>query len=323
MKKEINMHNKVLILFTMDVELPTTSGEVSGPKSHEEGEISVCNYMKAIGEYGYSPTFFIHPELGEVQGSLFQKLKANGACLGLHLHSTKFFKKRYPCEMGGLSENEQREILRMAIDLFQENLGFRPEIFRPGVFSANDNTFKVLHDLGFKGGSVSIPGRIWPERCCIWSGSISHPHFANANLRHLKGNLPFVEIPLSVDYTQGLQLNHQAYWHYRDLRPGQKDIEAGSFEKSFIPLDDYKLILKNIVNQLVSDDPSVKTIVVDTHNDLEYLDMSNESARQLHTVLEYIKPELKKYGLEPVDATLDSAIQEFFEAEAGVEVVSH
>ena len=306
------MNNKVLIIFTMDVELPTTSiGKVSGPKSYKEGEISAGNYVKAISEYGYSPTFFIHPELAQVQGSYFRKLKANGACLGLHLHSTKFSKKKYSCEMGGLSENEQRNILRMAIDMFQKHLGFKPEIFRPGAFSANDNTFKVLSELGFKGGSVSIPGRIWSKRHCVWSGSILYPHLASANFRQLNGDIPFVEIPLSVDYTQGLQLNHQGYWHYHDLRPGQKYIKKGASEKSYVPLDDYKLILRNIVNQLIADDPPLKTIVVDTHNDLEFLDMSKDSAQQLHTILECIKSELEKHGLSPVNATLDSAIQEF------------
>jgi len=315
----VKSNNRVLILFTMDVELPTTAhGKVSGPKSNKEGEIRIREYTQAIGEYGYSPTFFIHPEQGENQGSFFRKLKANGACLGLHLHSTKFLKKQYSCELGGLSEIEQKDTLRMASDLFQEYFGFRPEIFRPGVFSANDSTFKVLSELGFKGGSVSIPGRIWPERCCVWSGSIPHPHLANKNFRQLEGDLPFVEIPLSVDYTQELQLNHQRYWHYRDLRPGQKYMKAGSSEKNHLPLADYKLIFKNIVNQLVADDPFLKTIVVDTHNDLEYLDTSKDSARQLHAVLECIKPELEKHGLVPVNATMDFAIQEFLKESHGV-----
>jgi len=36
----VKSNNRVLILFTMDVELPTTAhGKVSGPKSNKEGEI--------------------------------------------------------------------------------------------------------------------------------------------------------------------------------------------------------------------------------------------------------------------------------------------
>jgi len=299
-------------MFTMDVEPVTTDNtRVSGPKSNKEGEICVKNYISAIGEYGYTPTFFIHPELGKVQSDFFLELQSKGACLGLHLHTTKFIKKKYDCEMGGLSGEQQREILEIAIELYKRYFGFRPELFRPGVFSANDYTYKLLHELGFKGGNISVPGRIWPDKCAIWSGAYPYPHFAHPNFRQIPGDLPFVEIPLSVDFTQPLQLHPLGFWHYFDLRPG--DI----YSKNNLAPRDHRLILKNIVQQLATDNPALKTIVIDTHNDFEYLDRSQESAQHLHTVLEEIEPELKNYGLKPVNATFNDALQKFLKIKMG------
>jgi len=117
------MNNEILVMFTMDVEPVTTDNtRVSGPKSNKEGEICVKNYISAIGEYGYTPTFFIHPELGKVQSDFFLELQSKGACLGLHLHTTKFIKKKYDCEMGGLSGEQQREILEIAIELYKRDI---------------------------------------------------------------------------------------------------------------------------------------------------------------------------------------------------------
>ncbi|MDD5596804.1 MAG: polysaccharide deacetylase family protein [Victivallaceae bacterium] len=281
---------------------------MSGPVSDKAGRRSVENYLTVIGKYGYTPTFFVHPELTEIQRDFFLNLRDKGAGLGLHLHPTKFTRKKCSVEMGGLSEKQQREILGLAVDMFEQNLGIKPQLFRPGAFSANDYTYKVLNELGFRGGSISIPGRIWAERFCIWSGAYPYPHLANSNMRQVPGNLPFVEIPLTVDFSRPLRLNHQGYHHYFDLRPGEK-IYAGNT----IIQKDFQLILENIAKQLVKNDPMLKTIVIDTHNDLEYLDRETESARHLHILLEHIDPVLKKYGLEPLDATMDKAIERFLE----------
>jgi hypothetical protein len=72
------MEDEVLILFTMDVELPSSGAVVSGPSNNEEGVLRIKEYMDAIGEYGYTPTFFIHLELGKEQADLFLDLKKAG-----------------------------------------------------------------------------------------------------------------------------------------------------------------------------------------------------------------------------------------------------
>jgi len=293
--------HEVLVLFTMDVELASANETVSGPADNTEGALRITEYMEVLGAYGYIPTFFIHPELGREQSGLFLDLQAKGACLGLHIHTAKF---GHAVELGALSYAEQKTTLERGMNLFERYFAFRPEIFRPGCFSENDNTYQVLHELGLKGGSVCIPGRIWMERYCVWAGAYPHPHYANENFRQTEGRLPFVEIPLSVDRSKLLR-HPLGFDHFPDLRPG--DVYT---TENVIPRD-HKTVLANIIRQLAEEKPRLKTIVIDVHNDRNFRDLSTTPARQLRVVLDNLEPELAKYGLKPINATYDQAIERF------------
>ncbi|MCD4825239.1 MAG: hypothetical protein K8S55_11600 [Phycisphaerae bacterium] len=298
------MSNDVLVLFTMDVELISAGENASGPQTNEEGAVRVREYMEVLGDYGYKPTFFIHPELGETQAEMFLELKAQGACLGLHIHAAKFAPTRHKVELGALSFEQQKEVLTLGLEMFERYFGFRADIFRPGCFSSNDYTYKALNELGFKGGSICIPGRVWMDRYCVWAGADIHPHYANENIRQGPGDSPFVEIPLSVDISR-LVRHPLGFDHYFDLRPG--DVYSNA---NVIPRD-HEQVLANIVRQLDNDKPVLKTIVIDVHNDRNFKDLSTTPAQQLKTVLDNLKPELAKYGMVPVSATYGQAIDAF------------
>jgi len=235
---------------------------------------------------------------------LFLELKGEGACLGLHIHSAKFAETKHKVEFGALSFEEQKKILILGTEMFERYFGFRPDIFRPGCFSANDYTYKVLNELGFKGGSICIPGRVWMDRYCVWSGAYPHAHYANENIRQAIGDSPFVEIPLSVDMSR-LVRHPIGFDYYFDLRPG--DV----YTSENIVARDHRQVLANIVKQLVLDKPVLKSIVIDVHNDRNLKDISETPARQLRIVLDNLKPELANYGLVPVSATYDQAIEQF------------
>jgi peptidoglycan/xylan/chitin deacetylase (PgdA/CDA1 family) len=175
----------VHVLFTMDVEPVTTGPDVSGPQTPEAGAAAIRNFAALLGRHGYRSTFFVHPEVARDEAALFRGLATDGHALGLHLHPVKFGRPPAPVELGGLPADRQREVLGRAMDEFTAGLGERPKFFRPGCFSANDETFRVLVDLGFSGGSVSIPGRIWPERYCVWSGAYPYTHRARTCRRNV------------------------------------------------------------------------------------------------------------------------------------------
>ncbi|MFA7157787.1 MAG: polysaccharide deacetylase family protein [Kiritimatiellia bacterium] len=299
-------NNEVLVMFTMDVEPAAKSdGRTSGPKNDAEGARNVLAYTDVLAGYGLKPTFFVHPELGATQAKLFRALKKRGAGLGLHLHAVKLAGLKCGCELGGLGREKQKKIIGRAAGMFAKYFGFSPRIFRPGCFSANDSTYSVLEELGFEGGSVCIPGRIWPGRFCVWAGADPYPRFAHSSFRQAAGDLNFVEIPLSVDRIGGLKEHALGFRYYADLRPG------GVYRESEDSGRDHRLILRHIIRQLAADKPLLKTIVIDVHNDRNFTDLSTAPARQLRVVLDSLAPELAKINCRPVSAAFDEAIRIF------------
>lgn len=296
------MKDRLHVLFTMDVEPTTAVAGRSGPASDEAGLCAVSNYERVLGERGYRATYFVHPEVAEAAPGFFRELKDRGSAVGLHVHPTKFAPDPQPCELGGLAVSDQRRILRQAMEMFETALGFRPTLFRPGCLSANDDTFSLLVELGFKGGGVSIPGRIWPGRHCIWAGAYPYAHFAHGSFRQAVGDLSFVEIPLSVDLTDPICINPNGFYHYRDLRPG--GMYSAEDEVSY----DRRELLHRILQRMAADNPPVKTLVIDVHNDRDFISPGATAARHLREVLDGIVSECEALGWAIVPDTYDGVV---------------
>ena len=294
----------------MDVEPRAGDTGISGPESDEAGMQSIDEFRSILHSAGYGATYFIHPELIDTYPEFFQSLGSGGNALGLHLHTSKFSVEKQPCELGGLGTVDQRRLVDIAATLFESRIGRRPTIFRPGCFSANDATYGVLCDLGFVGGGVSIPGRIWTDRFCVWSGAYPYAHFAHATFRQRIGDLPFVEIPLSVDLTTPLSYNPLGFFHHPDLRPG------GMYSATDEVAYDRGKLLHNILRRMATDDPPIKTLVVDVHNDRNFATEESQAAENLKTLLDRIEPECHDLGWDPVSATYEEVIGMRFDAES-------
>ena len=151
----------------------------SGPSDYEEGERSIRGYFETAADYGYPVTFFAHPEVAVAQSGLLLELQREGACLGMHLHPYKLRGNRYHRDLGAYRADQQLELISEATQAWSDAIGQYPGFFRGGVFSANDDTFAVLVELGFLGGSVSCPGRVLPSAFSVWSGAELYPHRAH------------------------------------------------------------------------------------------------------------------------------------------------
>lgn len=299
------MSRQLFVLFTMDVEPCAADAQSSGPVSDEAGMAAIKDYQEVLRSCGYCATYFVHPELACAYPKFYRDLANDGSALGLHLHTTKFSAAKQRCELGGLTAAEQRRLLDMAARMFEEGIETRPTLFRPGCFSANDATYGVLCELGFAGGGLSIPGRIWPERHCVWSGAYPYAHFAHGAFRQCEGALPFVEIPLSVDLTTPLRHNPVGFRHHPDLRPG------GVYSETDEIACDRRELLHNILHRMAADDPPVRTLVVDVHNDRDLASDDSQAAKDLRTVLDGIEPECRDLGWEVVAATYDEVIRHY------------
>lgn len=283
--------NEIYVLVTMDVEpaLPDDRpAAATGPRNYVESARFIEGYAAIAAGYGYPVSFLIHPEVTAEHRALFDRLEAEGACLGLHLHPWKFADGRWQAHFGGLTRDGQRAILEAATTMWSASMNRRPEWFRPGTFSANDNTMPVLAELGFRGGSISLPGRVYPDMCAVWAGAPFDPHFGHEAFRHLPGDLDFVNIPLSVDISRVENRDGNLFnW---DLRP---DWQAA----------DYRAIADNIVGQVVERAPAVPVVQMVTHNDNDFGDPGDRVCGNYRRVLDEVTAAIRRRGMTPVGAT--------------------
>ncbi|MEX2534789.1 MAG: polysaccharide deacetylase family protein [Trueperaceae bacterium] len=284
--------DEIYIAISMDCERGRifTHPNASGPEDFVASEGYVRAYFDLAGAYGFPVSFFLHPEVAEEQSELFLDLESKGGCLGLHLHPWKFGDRKYQAHLGGLSEEDQRAVISEAAALWQRSIGRRPEYFRPGTFSANDATFRVLVDLGFRGGSISAPGRVYEDLNSIWTGAVKDPHRANPIFRQRRGTLDFANIPLTHDYSTLENKNGRLF--HRDLRPDYEDA-------------DYHKIASNIVEQIMEREPEIPMITMVTHNDHDYTDPNDRVRKNYDIVLEEISSACERAGLRTVGTTID------------------
>ena len=237
----------------MDVTAYASGMSGSGPSDYRESERSIRGYVEVAKAYGYPVTLFVHPEVAVGQPDLLLDLQQNGTCLGLHLHPYKFAGGCYQHDLGAYTGAEQREILQEAVAVWEGALGQKPKYFRGGYFSANDATFGVLQELGFRGGSLSNPGRVLPLHCSAWSGAAPYPHRAHPGFRLIEGESDFVEVPVSVAFGRPVAVGHAG--------------EQG-YEWPYIPHSyNHEAVIRDILERFQVDSPQFGTIVTDTHND--------------------------------------------------------
>lgn len=287
----------VHVMLTMDCE-PAKSDvtahaltlSASGPADYLESERAIKGYAGIAGDHGFPLTLFVHPEVAGAHADLLLELQRDGACLGLHLHPYKLRGREYQHDLGAYLADEQRRIIGEAAAVWEEATGFRPRYFRGGVFSANDSTFQVLRELGFRGGSLSCPGRVLPEAYSIWAGAEPYPHRAHLGFRQTAGESDFIEIPVSVAYGRPTQYGERG--------------ERG-YEWPYIPASryDHGAVITDILSRFAQEQAPHSVVVTDTHNDMDYTDPDHHATRKLHIILHAIHSFCASNNVRPIGIT--------------------
>lgn len=281
------------IVVTMDCEPVRPPGRegpaTSGPNTYADSERFISGFVNIAAEFGFPASFFIHPEAAVAHAAQLLELERQGATLALHIHPYKFDPIRYRAHFGELSAERQRALVSEGLAIWKQALGREPKYFRPGTFSANDSTFRVLAELGFIGGSCSCPGRVFPELYAVWAGAPADPHRGHGVFRHMPGTLAFVNLPLSVDLS--------------NVRDGQGTQQLWDLRPDYVTAD-YAQIAANIVSQIKARDPAVPMVMVVSHNDNDYTDPDDRVANNLRRSLREVMAACRKAGYEPVGSTV-------------------
>ena len=292
---------ELCVCFTMDVERIRPESPTGGPVSWEAGEASVRSYCDYLGGCGYPVTMFIAPEAGERQRTLFRGLRCDGHECGMHLHPHSWrdhYRDPDAHEyLGAYPPEIQHAILDQARNQLADALGFAPMAFRPGNFSANDDTFVALDAVGFLCGSVSQPGRCVPKLRAVWTGATRAVHRAHRAFRLIPGDLDFVEVPLTVG---AIPSDH---W------TGVEDTRFEDREAS-----DVLRAIEATLQWQTENNAQLKHLCFFTHNFVSYDD--NDAAGPsrlpvLRSVLEGIPEVADQFGLEPQGCTVSAAAEAF------------
>ncbi len=204
----------------------------------------------AAGE-GLRATLLVIPSDLEASPALYRELDLAGHEIGLHVHPAD---QGYEEFLGVYGPEDQKMIVGEAADRFAQVMGRPPASICIGYGSANDHTYPVFVELGFRHGHISIPSRVLPECASVWAGAPLDMHYAHPHNRLLPGWLDFVEVPQTLDPDSRM-------WggkHPQDLRVELVDAK-----------NHWYTIAKSVDRQVRENTP-VKYIHVVTHNTYEF-----------------------------------------------------
>ena len=278
----------IFIIFTMDCERVRRYSPPGGPETWELSERAIRGFSEVMEENGLLATFFIVPETAERHRALWLDLMSRGFELAVHYHPQSFRGGEWKDYLGGYSYQEQKSQLREVIKDWTRALGIKPESFRPGNVSANDDTFRVLYELGFRQGSVSVPERNLPEYKAVWVGANPYPHHTSPSNRLIEGDMDFFEVPITID-------RERRVWQGKD--PLELRVE-------FAGLEDHVETIEKWIRHLTETDIPIKHLVVITHNFFDYSDDSGEMRKRLEGIARYAYEISEEYGLNPVPSTI-------------------
>jgi len=284
----------------MDCEnLHHLSGE-GGVSDWNFSERSIRGFVDLLEERGHKSTLFLCPETAATHRSWLSEIESCGHEMAMHFHPDSFAdgNARGLGQLGQFPGEVQKEMLTSGIAMWGDALGRSPVCFRPGCFSANDETFRILIDLGFEYGSCSSPGRNEPRIGSIWQPALLDTHRVNGPLRSVPGDLKFVDVPLTVDWE--VRFDHRFGW---DL-PQELMIERGDVPTL------KTVIHKNVVRYREMNvlEPA---IVAATHNVWDYSDTTEDKTKCLLALIESRSEIEDTTGVRFEQSTLRSIAQSY------------
>ena len=271
------------IRFNLQVDCESTQHSIDDPAL---GERAIRGLGEILAATGMKATFVVIPTDIQVHAPIYRELEDQGHEIGLHLHPAE---QGYQEFFGVYGFEDQVRMLQEGIGVFEADLGRRPECFTPGYFSANDYTFPALEAVGLRHGLVSCPTRNLPSCACVWGNSPLDAHYPHRHNRCLKGDVDFVDVPVTIDPDSRM-------WggaHPQDLR-----VELVDAKNHFYTIE------KAIRRQLdAGEEVPVKYIKALTHNIFDYADERDFRRETLLGIADALRTICERFELQLMLAT--------------------
>jgi len=190
--------------YFVDCQTPTKPG--GGPEqTWEEAELAVRGMAEIFSDRDliHALGFCSEPEVTRRQTALFEETARMGAWQALHFQVRGYLApgatEEYPRErtLAEYDYEEQRAVLQVAKDDWEQSMGHAVEDFGACCAMANDHTFPILAEMGFRQCYCSAPGRYNPSAGQAWWGAFPHPHHTSSRSRLVCSELDLYEFPHS------------------------------------------------------------------------------------------------------------------------------
>lgn len=277
----------------MDCPPASTKWAPDGPRTWELSARAIEGFCSRLLNAQQAATLFVSPRCAQEHGPLLEELVERGVEIGLQIHPPNLLDGRFKQPLGQYGAEDQHSLIELAAEQVQEAIGVWPKSVRAGNYSASDATYGVLYALGFRQGSLSLPGRSVPRQAAEWSQALPDPHYVDRENRLQDGSLPFLELPVTADATR----------QYRTGYPYDLCIETSTFEDWHHPIIEAQL-------QRMADANTVfRTLCIVTQNALPYHLDADRHAKTLEALISYIESLEEQYEIVP--CTLSSAHERF------------
>lgn len=273
---------RLFIAFTMDCHPATSKAAPEGPRSWEQSAAAIDGYWTHLARGGLAVTLFLTPRVAEFHTPLLEEAAEVGVELGLYLQPQSLEGTNYNRFLGYYPGEAQRTIIARALEEFQASLGRRPQSARPAMFSANDDTYPSLFELGFRQGSVSSPGRRVGSHAANWGEAVPDAHYVNPRDRLAAGDLPFLEVPVTTDPT-----------HRRSGVAPDLTVENGTLADWHRPLIEAQL------QRMDAAGVAFRVLCFTTRNVFAYHHSADPVARTLGDIVDYLDVLAERYEVLP------------------------
>ena len=296
MKPLLSQQNRkqLFLLYFMDCQTPQKPGG-GADQTWEIAERAVRGIVDLFEEEGLIRGLGLvaEPEVAAHQPALFNEMAGRGAWLGLHFQvrgyrppgATEDYEWERPLSL--YDYEEQREVLAIAKDHWEQALGRRAENYGACCAMANDWTAPILAELGFRQCKLKGPGR-WnpdPKVGHFWWGAYPFSHHASSKHRLVPGDLDLYEIPHTKTLTPD------------EIRPGvwsPRDYRA-EHECSH---DDTMAIAEPWLEDMMRRDHPVLYLYAPTHNTWDVGDKTHPRRKALETSIQVARDLADKLALE-------------------------
>jgi len=295
---------KLFFCYFMDCQTPKKPGG-GADQTWEVAEQAVVGLAELFAERGLTHAlgFCSEPEVAVRQSALFQETAAAGCWQALHFQirgyrpqgASEDYDWKRP--LSAYSYDEQIAAIRIAKDEWEQALGMPTDNFGACCAQANDDTFPVLAELGFRQSYCSGPGRYDPANGQRWWGAYPHSHHASSKSRLVCGDLDLYEFTLTRTLVP-------------EPGPGGTFCVGDLRAEKELGFDEAAAMARAGIDDMLLRDHPILYVHAPTHNTWDVGDRSSGRRRAVETVIDVAYALADEYDLELVPATLKDMHEE-------------